>query len=168
MPKVDNPKQRKAILKRLVGYAQEAFDEMRGTKDEVRGSLSASISMVDVDFATELVMVGIYGREYYKAPERLEFLNRKMLPFRKVKKTEGMASATEITQARAVPIGSLVKVRGGVMVCLWHNDRHPSMHVYKDNHAYCFVCPRRADSIDIMMHLRGLGFVDAVRLLNSQ
>lgn len=74
-----------------------------------------------------------------------------------------------IARAKQVPIGSLIKVRGdGKAKCLFHNDKNPSMHVYPDNHIYCFSCGKRGDVIDIAMELQQLNFKDAVKWLNRQ
>lgn len=74
---------------------------------------------------------------------------------------------TDIERARMVPIAALIKVTPmKKALCLWHTDRHPSMHVYKD-HAYCFVCNKHADAIDIVMARYNLKFVEAVQWLNN-
>ncbi len=80
---------------------------------------------------------------------------------------KGGVDDVEIERARLVPMKALVKVTPmKKMICLWHNDRHPSAHVYPD-HGYCFVCSKRFDTIDVARHINGLTFVEAVKWLNQ-
>lgn len=73
-----------------------------------------------------------------------------------------------ITRAKNVPIENLITVnRDRKALCLWHNEKNPSLHVYEDNHAYCFVCGKRADAIDIVRAKMNLSFNDAVDYLNN-
>lgn len=68
-----------------------------------------------------------------------------------------------IARAKEYPIRDLVEVkRGSFCLCPFHDDRHPSMHIYKDNHAYCYACSTRADAIDMWMKLQGTTFREAV------
>ncbi len=73
---------------------------------------------------------------------------------------------TDVEKARTYPIRDLIKVnRQHKAVCLFHTDKDPSMHVYKDNHAYCFVCNKRADAINIYMALNNCSFKEALKAL---
>lgn len=84
------------------------------------------------------------------------------------KPRESKEQDTQIQIARATPIDSIVVVnRQNNMVCLWHVDSSPSMHVYEDNHAYCFSCSKRADVIDVVREKLNMGFVEAVKYLNT-
>lgn len=76
-------------------------------------------------------------------------------------------SPDEIERARAVPINTLVNVgRDNKAICPFHEDTKPSLHVYRDNHAYCFVCQKRASAIDIYMALHSCDFKAAVKALS--
>ena len=74
-----------------------------------------------------------------------------------------------IDRARAVPISNFVKVgRDGKMRCLKHNEKTPSMHIYKrKNNFYCFSCGFHGSVIDIIMEMQGLDFKGAVKYLNN-
>lgn len=53
--------------------------------------------------------------------------------------------------------------RNGMVLCPFHNDRHPSMKV--DSRFYCFSCGASGDVIDFVSRLYGLGGKEsAVRL----
>lgn len=74
-----------------------------------------------------------------------------------------------IERARSVPITNFVKVgRDGKVKCLKHNERTPSMHIYKKkNNFYCFSCGFHGSVIDIVMEMQGLDFKGAVKYLNN-
>lgn len=71
----------------------------------------------------------------------------------------------QIEKARAVPIRDFLRVGGSKKAhCLFHNDKHESMHVYTNSY-YCFSCEAHGSTIDIVMQLYGLKFNEAVRRL---
>jgi hypothetical protein len=80
---------------------------------------------------------------------------------------KGMLSASQVSQAKAVPVTDYLKVRrDGKTNCIWHNEKTPSMHYYKkDNAVHCFGCGRGGDVVDVVQQLMGLDFKDAVRHL---
>lgn len=64
---------------------------------------------------------------------------------------------SQLTRAKLFPIEKLVRVNGKrFFVCPFHNDTNPSMHLYKNNTAYCFVCDTYADAIDIYGAVNGI------------
>jgi len=74
-------------------------------------------------------------------------------------------SASEISQAKTVPISTFMKIPVHRKVpCLFHSDKHPSMHVYKSTY-YCFTCQAHGTTIDIVMKLQNKTFKEAVNLL---
>lgn len=74
-----------------------------------------------------------------------------------------------IDKARSVPITNFVKVgRDGKVKCFKHNEKTPSMHIYKKkNNFYCFSCGFHGSVIDVIMELQGLDFKGAVKYLNN-
>lgn len=75
----------------------------------------------------------------------------------------------DISKAKAFPMTQIVDLnRGNVTKCLWHEDKNPSMHYYeKTNHLFCFVCNKKADTIDVVMQQKHISFIEAVKLLTS-
>ena len=68
--------------------------------------------------------------------------------------------------AKGVPVDSLLEFQGGYAQCLWHNEDHPSLHHHeKTNRVKCFSCGFGGSAIDIVMKRDGLGFKDAVKVL---
>lgn len=77
--------------------------------------------------------------------------------------------SVDIAKAKAFPMTQIIDMhRGNVTKCLWHEDKNPSMHYYaKTNHLFCFVCNKKADTIDVVMQLKHIPFIEAVRFLTS-
>ena len=58
--------------------------------------------------------------------------------------------------------------RSGFVCCFLHNERTPSMKVYKGNGGYyCFGCGARGSVIDFVMQYFGLTFTDAISKINA-
>lgn len=73
----------------------------------------------------------------------------------------------DIERAKQYPIDNLLEFKRNKGLCLWHDDRNPSMHFYrKDNQVYCFSCSQGGDVIDVYMQLHGENFVEAVKELS--
>ncbi len=72
-------------------------------------------------------------------------------------------------RANAYPIENIIKVnRDGFALCVAHDERTPSLKVYKDNHAYCFGgCGKRFDAIAIAMAVWNIDFKSAVERLTK-
>lgn len=72
----------------------------------------------------------------------------------------------DIARAKEVPIQTILEMsRNRFAKCPFHNDRHPSFHVYPDNHGYCFSCHQSGDVIDIAQEINGMSFKEAVKWL---
>ena len=80
----------------------------------------------------------------------------------------GKITERSIKKAKDMPLDKILKFERGLAKCIFHNDSNPSFYYYKkDNRAYCFSCNKSADSIDIIMKLRGCDFNSAVKYLNA-
>lgn len=80
-------------------------------------------------------------------------------------KQRGMIDDTMIANAKEYPIEQILGVtRKGNVKCVWHDDTRPSMGI-KNNHATCFSCGRHGDSIDVLMQIENLSFIEAVKQL---
>jgi DNA primase len=68
---------------------------------------------------------------------------------------KGGASVFEILRAE-VPLERLLKMNGHhKALCVAHDDKTPSMHVYED-HVHCFACGFHGDVVDVHRVRRGL------------
>lgn len=118
----------------------------------------------DKDFGENFKKYGL-GIDRNKIIKRNQFLLNSMKKREDDIATSGV-SDDQIRQAKQIPIRNFIKVNhSNKAVCLFHNDRHPSMHIYKDNHYYCFVCNASGDVVDLVMKLRNVSFIDAVKSL---
>lgn len=84
-------------------------------------------------------------------------------------------SEDEIGRAKEYPISNLYKRklrRSGERLCglcPFHKEKTPSFFIFPDNHWYCFgACSCGGDSINYLMKLENLCFVDAVKRLNHE
>lgn len=58
--------------------------------------------------------------------------------------------------------------RAGFVCCFLHNEKTPSMKVYKGNGGYhCFGCGAHGSIIDFVMQYFGLNFHDAISKINT-
>ncbi len=104
---------------------------------------------------------------YEKEIRRLAFVKRNISEEVIIEKDSLLnpVSDEQIQRAKQISIDTLIKVnRAHKALCVWHSEKNPSMHVYKD-HAYCFSCARAGDAIDIYMAIHGCEFLAAVRKL---
>lgn len=69
-----------------------------------------------------------------------------------------------IERAKEYPIEGLVEAHRGMALCIFHDDRNPSMYV-KNNFVHCFSCGKTADTIKVYQKLNGATFPEAVRAL---
>lgn len=118
-----------------------------------------------IDYLNDLIerLHAGYAKEIKKYQYQLEYIENLSHPEHKPKGDP--VNEVRIERAKQFPITDLLEVKRWTTLCLWHDDHKPSMKVYKDNHVYCFVCCRSADSIDVYMALNGCDFRTAVRAL---
>jgi hypothetical protein len=78
--------------------------------------------------------------------------------------------------ARQYPIyemasGSLILRQSGdkfLSLCPFHNEKHASFYIYtKANTFHCFGCQEHGDVIKLTMHLHGVVFKEAVKMLQN-
>lgn len=84
---------------------------------------------------------------------------------------KGSASAGTIDDkaietARSIPIGNFIEInRAHFSVCIFHSEKTPSCKIFSDNKFRCFGCGKNGDVIDIIMKMKGIEFIDAVKFL---
>jgi DNA primase len=51
-----------------------------------------------------------------------------------------------------------------LVLCPFHDDHHPSLSLNEEEHKwYCFACEDGKDGINLVMRVKGMKFVDAIR-----
>lgn len=69
-------------------------------------------------------------------------------------------------RARQVPVASLLEFNQGKALCLWHDDKRPSMGISKKSgKAICYVCNKQFDPIDIVMKRDCKTYYEAIKYL---
>lgn len=82
------------------------------------------------------------------------------------KKDGKRVTEQDIERAREYPFRQLVEIdRNRMARCPFHEDKDPSMHLFPDNHVYCFSCGRGWDTIAFVQEREGLSFPEAVQRL---
>jgi len=91
-------------------------------------------------------------------------LQGEIISLRKSGNTRGITE-DEIRRAKEYPFTNLHEFKNKMALCPFHSDKHPSMHLFQDNHVYCFSCARGWDTIAFVMQRDGLSFVEAIKKL---
>lgn len=74
-------------------------------------------------------------------------------------------TADDIVRAKQFPINTFLKIPSNKkVICLFHNDKQPSMHIYGTTY-HCFTCGAHGTTIDIIMRLKNMSFTQAVAFL---
>lgn len=93
---------------------------------------------------------------------RVEVKPLPVFHLRKMKSRMG----TSLERAKQYPIEELIKFdRQRNAKCIWHNEKTASMHLYSDNHVYCFGCSKGDDAVGVFQTLHNLSFDEAVNRL---
>lgn len=79
-------------------------------------------------------------------------------------KEEGI-KPEEVLRARDFPISELVHFKRRLTLCIWHDEKTPSLHLFPDNHVHCFGCGKTGDAIAVSMQLNHCSFREAVAKL---
>ena len=153
-----------SMIKELEKNISSLYD-LRETLSDHVNSVDFTRQRVLIEYYDDLIkrLQEGYEKEIKKYQYQLNYLANLGKP--EAEKPKDPITPLRVEQARQYPISELLEIKRGTTLCLWHDDHRPSMKIYRDNHVYCFVCNRRADSIDIYMSLNGVGFREAVRKL---
>ena len=111
---------------------------------------------------------GLYSEEVAQIEKLRRFKNCVLA------RKKGDSVGLDIEKARSVSILDLydfgkVKRSGRRIwtLCPFHNDSRPSMLINENNTFKCFSCGVGGDSINFIRQLHGVGFVEAVRMING-
>jgi len=80
---------------------------------------------------------------------------------------ERTVGGTNVERAKSYPIENLLEFKQRKTNCIWHKEKSPSLHLYKDNHVYCFGCSKGGDAIDVYQTLNNSSFEEAVNYLSN-
>lgn len=78
----------------------------------------------------------------------------------------GKITEQDIMRAKEEPIINYIEVnRMGFAHCPFHEDKHASLKVYKSNRWWCYSENVGGDVIDLVMKMRGVKFLEAVKII---
>ena len=142
------------------------LDEVRERKVKAIANVSMfdrPLYMKDIDEYIEKDL-NEYEAQIKKYTFQLAYLKR--LGEKKEVIKGGSYTEQDLEEARQVPITNFIKIRGDRKAkCVFHSERTASMHIYNDNHYYCFSCNESGDVIDLVKKLYNYNFRQAVELL---
>jgi len=82
------------------------------------------------------------------------------------KEIKGKITEEDIQRAKEYPFENLIEVNRNFGICPYHEDKHPSFFV-KNNWGHCFTCNKSVDTIQFVMDMQNLTFIEAVRFLTQ-
>ncbi len=163
------PRAYKAMLKRLVEYAEDDLEVYTTHEQEVKERLQLSLNMMDFEdgFVFALVRT-MWSRDMEEAEARLARVKALLTRIEVKENPEKFTGELAVEQAKKYPMKNFFKMNSSRKVCcIFHNERTPSMHVYADNHFHCYSCDKTGDVIDVVMQMQSLDFKAAVDYLNK-
>ena len=159
LPKIDELSKEKREL-------EENIDKFK--KETRQAIIKSGSKEPDVLYA----FVGLHNAKYeIRLAEVISELDNLLQAKFELSRGINKSDDLDIQKARENPIEDLhreMKKRGRVFVgkCPFHEEKQPSFTVYpQTNSYYCFSCHKGGDSINFIMQLEGLSFVDAVKRL---
>ncbi len=166
----------KGIIKDNISRYSSDIKEVNEEYDKRLVKLMSIREMADSKDKAELAALIIWTASFEpiieNAQNQLRRLNRlKQLLDRKNDSDADDITHDDIIRAKSIPVESLLQFdRYDLARCIWHNDRHPSLKLYrKTNRCWCFSCNQGGDSIDVTRQMYEVDFIQAVKkLLNKQ
>lgn len=159
---------------------KECKSDIREKENEIQSQLNRIYSLKTDSFSEwfgeemikQLVMPELVAleRTFFRL-KRFEYL---LNPTKKTNSHFEFQEKIEI--ARRFPIEELARSKleirqagkNFISLCPMHNEKTPSFYVYPEtNSFYCFGCQEYGDVIKLAMHLYGLDFKEAVKMLQN-
>ncbi len=172
--RVDLPRVRKIIFEHRQEMGREGewlriFALLEQIEDINEELYEASVSYEErKDNLMSGAMIAERIKDLLKNQEKLsreyDFLLKKGLLESHPKQRRETISPDMIERAKAYPIENFIDAQRGMALCIFHDDRNPSMLV-KNNFVHCFACGKTGDVIDVYRKLHGATFPAAVRAL---
>ena len=147
----------------------QAFPECRNLAISIAYHLEKELQVYD-----EWIAKHEFNRNFMLIDPRWHNLQR-LRKFIKLTKPHKNGQELDIEKAKLVPIQELYDFEQAretngriVALCPFHVERSGSFMIYKkQNKFFCFGCRASGDSIEFIMKLKGLNFVEAVKYLGG-
>ena len=132
--------------------------EIKALKDKMNRLLAHRATSNEATLSLLNTLEEIHTQELNQLKMQLNFLKPRS-------ETSHHITPQDILLAKQVPISNFITIKHNKAVCIFHDDKNPSMLVNKDNTFKCFSCGEWGDTISLVMKLKGISFISAVKLL---
>lgn len=165
----------KAIIQKKIGDWEK---EATRVEEDIRTRLKELYEMKVDEFSTwfgEYFINKLLFPEYERCKSNIVRLKRNLLSL-KVTGAGTVTNEERIEKARQYPIYEMAKYRlllrqcgkdRYLAICPFHEDKSPSFYLYPTNTFHCFGCQENGDVIKLAMHLHGVSFREAIKLLEQ-
>ena len=116
----------------------------------------------DKDFA-EIQADVFIGDDIKETEKRIKTINQYLQSDQP--EIPGRITDNDIERARNYPFEDLVGTKAKFIKCPFHDDHSPSFFI-KNNFGYCFSCGKHCDTIQWVIEVEGLSFIQAVHKLS--
>lgn len=76
-------------------------------------------------------------------------------------------SEQDILSVKEKPISDFIEFKNRFALCIFHQEKTPSLWLNPDNTCHCFGCGRHEDIIGVVRFLYGYSFIEAVNFLKK-
>lgn len=159
----------KTMLTNVKRDLYDRLDKVRDLRKEIENRVENQNIPYSEAETLKMILIGIYvtpdETDIKKQIDRAEKI-LKNIEFNK-SLGKGNNEKLNIEEAKTVPIDTYIEFnRMGFAKCIYHSENTASMKYYKDkNRVHCFGCGQGGDVIDVVQKLRGVEFLDAVRII---
>lgn len=159
-PKIDALKKEMGIWgkERRIIYLMDLREELEMVLIDLQSDYEQSIKKKQ-PYAER----GVIGNYILKIQKRIEKIKNEI--YFSMNKCAGKITDEMIASAKEYPIDYLITVKNKKALCLFHDDHHPSLAVFKDNRFKCFSCGESGDVISLAMKIKSINFIEAVKFL---
>lgn len=164
-----------SVIKERIGdWQKEATKVEEGIKSRLEELYQIKADEFSIWFGKYFIKLLLFP-EYERCKSNIVRLKRNLLSL-KMTGTEIVTNEERIEKARQYPIYEMAKYRlllrqcgkdRYLANCPFHEDKSPSFYLYPTNTFHCFGCQENGDVIKLTMHLHGISFREAIKLLEQ-
>jgi len=156
------------VIKRQAKEKLARFEHLKILIADSLRNIKESVDDTFTKFFRKEIIRTWFGTEYESLSRELK---KMFWLLKKSKKVEDKRITNyDIARARMHSVEEFIPlVRGDFALCPFVKEKHPSFHVFGENKEkyYCFAHNEKGDVIDLVQKLRGLNFIDSVKLLSN-
>lgn len=161
---LNEPAPLKSVQRNINLYKKRLKELEQKTKRHIQEILQTKKqNEIDIWLSLEKIKHNETEKNIKQHIRRLE----RLLP---INEKKGLFMSEEVVlKAKEYPIQELVtsygiKIQHKKCICPFHNEKTPSMS-FKNNRFHCFGCDKSGDTIDFVMAVENVSFIEAVKKL---